>query len=192
VGVTLTNIAQAEAATYRQVWAVPAYRVKCHSLDLWRQRRDLFPDEVTSAIDLGCGTGRLVSAWGAEGIDGYGVDLVPDASLDPEVDRARVYTAPLWDFRPGRVFDVGVAADVMEHIPELYLDEALARIRECCRWVVFRNANIRSVVNGIDLHPIKQDADWWESRTRRIMRGFVEVLPSDAVRRYVLRWRAIG
>ena len=192
---TLTNLIAAETIKYRRAWAEPGYRTKCHSLDLWQTRRDLFPETVGSAIDLGCGTGRLVSTWAEAGIDGWGVDLVPAAALDPDVDAARVYAATLWEFRPGRIFDVGVCTDVMEHIPEEQVDETFARIRECCRWVVFTIANFPSRFgNGVDLHATQRGVEWWEHRIQGSMRdGLLErfdLKHTSSQPRYLFRWRS--
>ena len=190
----LDAVAEAEAVKYRAAFAEPRYRRVCHGLDLWRSERHLFPPRFRSAIDLGCGVGRLLSVWLDEGIDAWGVDLVPGQALDPEVlweHGDRVYAASLWAFNSGRVFDVGVCCDVLEHIPEDKLGETLARIRACCRWAVFKIANYPSVVGDHVLHVTLRDRVWWRRVLEAELRGTVTehaLTRPDARPAYLFTW----
>lgn len=184
--------AVSETAKYTRIWQVPAYRRKCHSLDLWRQRRDLFPATFASGIDLGCGLGRLVPEWLNTGIDAYGVDLVPAQSLEPEIYaayRERVFEATLWNFDPVRTFDVGVCTDVMEHLPEQHVPAALRGMATYCTHVVFKIANFQSRSLGEELHLTRHDAAWWEQQLRDAMGGTVRrVSYRTHKQEYVLTW----
>ncbi len=190
----LDAVAEREAVKYRDAFSREDYRRKCHGLTLWKEHRQLFPDAVESAIDYGCGTGRLVERWLAEGIDGYGVDLVPEVSVDEGTYAAhpdRFVSASLWDFEPGRVFDVGVCADVMEHIPEAYVAPVCERIAASCRRAVFTIANFQSTFEGHTLHLTLHDEAWWRSTLWVAMGGAVNVVHRpwrDQPNRYLLTW----
>ncbi len=190
------TILERETATYRMAWSMPGYRRKNHGLNLWRERREVFPAAPRSAIDLGCGLGWLVAAWRDEGIEGFGVDLVPDVSLDEGVRLHYGYyveAAALWDYHPGRVFALGVCADVMEHIPTHRVGDVFRRIGACCREVVFKIANFESVVNGVQLHLTRRDDDFWHGAIASAMGGTLERLPLPTGREeYLFRWRASG
>jgi len=186
-------VAEREAVKYRHVFGLPDYRVACHGLTLWQTHRDLFPETVRSAVDLGCGTGRLVQQWVLEGIDAYGVDLVAEQSVDRGVYRgvpSRFITAPLWEMALPHVADVGVCADVLEHIPETHIRKTLARIAASCRMVVFQIAHMPHVLAGHTLHVTLRDRTWWVVQICSIMDGATTTHPTDDVHRSVLVWRA--
>jgi len=154
-----------ERAKYERVWVMPEYRRACHGLHLWNTRRDLFPERVYTALDIGCGTGRLLDRWHREGIDGWGVDLASNA-LDPDIAERlgdRVKLAALWEMSwGGRRFDLGVCADVMEHIPEGYVAPTLAAIGDCCDEVLFKIAHgPANDLGGEPLHMTQRSRHWW-------------------------------
>ncbi len=178
-----------ERAKYEDVWTRPEYRVKAHGLALWQQHREIFPDVVTTAVDLGCGHARLVERWNLEGIDGWGVDFA-EAAPDPEIRLVwgpKLVMSCLWELSMGRRFDLGVCADVMEHIPEPMVDRTLARIRDHCDVVIFKIANFPSRMLGHDLHPTMRGRTWWRDRLGMV--GRVEDLAIETGRNeYFFRW----
>ena len=192
VSLQFDGVARDEARKYARVWGVREYRLKCHSDVLWRDHRDLFPDQIESVIDIGCGLGRLIARLNGEGIDACGVDLVPEASLEPEVYDAygdQVYAACLWEFDPGRVFDLGICCDLMEHIPETYVNDVLRRIATYCRGAIFKIANFPSRSLGEELHLTRQDGDWWEDAFIAAMGAPVRRVPFVSGKtEYVFQW----
>jgi len=186
----MTTIAN-ETEKYARVWKHPSYRRKCHSLDLWNTRRDLFPKEFESAIDIGCGLGRLIGVWRSSGIDAEGVDLVPDVCLEDPALRPYVHQSTLWDFHPGKVYDVGICADVMEHLPEQHIHDALRAMSGYCRRVIFKIANYPSHKLGDELHLTQRDAVWWRSVLWESMCGGVSQVDYETpLKTYVYVWRA--
>lgn len=172
-------VAAAELVKYDEVWRDhQRYRAQAFGLDLWLKRREIFPPIVESAVDLGCGHGRLVAHWLAAGMDALGVDFSREAP-DPEVRERWGHCLRfqcLWDLDLGREFQLGVCADVMEHIPEAKVDETLRRIQRHVGLVVFLIANYSSRSLGHDLHPTMRPAPWWGMRLNEMF-SFVEILP---------------
>lgn len=162
----MDQVSLAEKIKYEDVWRQPGYRRKAHGLELWETRREIFPPTVRRAIDLGCGHGRLFARWRQEGIDGWGVDFA-EAALDPEIREAHgefFRLQSLWELvLPGQ-FDLGVCADVMEHIPEEKVLKTIYEIEIYCRVAVFKIANFNSNFMGHELHPTKRPAEWWYER----------------------------
>ena len=161
-------LVEAERAKYARIWADPTYREKAHGLALWSRCRHIFPDYVGSALDIGCGHGRLVARWWQEGIDAHGVDITAVA-MDFAIafgNEDRFHITALWDMDLGRRFDLGVCADVMEHVPEDLVAPSLERIAAHCSLVVFKIAGFGSVHLGYDLHPTVKPGGWWVDRLR--------------------------
>lgn len=192
----MSTLYEQEQTKYRDAFSEAWYRNKCHGLTAWHDYRDVFPRTIRSAVDLGTGTGRLVEAWLAEGIDGHGVDCVVEIAVDRVLQDAhpeRYETAPLWDYHPGRVFDFGMSADVMEHIPDPKIDEVLACTAACCRVVFFQIANFRSEVKGHDLHPSQHPASWWRDRIASAMGGTLTTIPRrdrGSAEKHIFLWSA--
>jgi 2-polyprenyl-3-methyl-5-hydroxy-6-metoxy-1,4-benzoquinol methylase len=150
-----------ERAKYEKVWALADYRRANHGLRLWQQHRDIFPASPHSALDIGCGNGRLFAQWNREGIDGHGVDFAanaPDAA-HPNADKFSLQC--LWTMELDRIFDLGCCTDVMEHIPPTEVDAVLTRIARHCRIVIFKIANYLSQYGDGKLHLTLHTADWW-------------------------------
>ncbi len=185
------SIATLEREKYEAVWELDVYRIKCHGLNLWENHREIFPDHFRSALDIGCGLGRLMATWNDEGIDAWGVDLVSNC-LAPEIlikwgDRFIV--ANLWEMELGMRFDLGVCADVMEHIPEDHVAEALQRIASHCDETIFSIANQPSNYSGYNLHLTQKSLDWWLGMFQSV--GSEPEVLSIVTRKniYHLRWR---
>lgn len=186
------HISAREAAKYDLAWRDQTYRIKCHALDLWKRNRADFPP-FQSVIDLGCGTGRFVAEMRRQGRDAYGVDFHPAIAVDAAIyseHRDWFYAASLWDFAPGRTFDLGICTDVMEHIPPDLVTTVCQRIRDCCASALFLIANFPSHHHGQPLHLTLEDAYWWRTTLWAGLGGIVEPLEyADPREKYLFRWR---
>lgn len=179
----LSALAEAERAKYDRVWRMDAYRVACHGLMLWEHRRELFPPQFRTAVDLGCGTGRLVARWLDEGYEAFGVDLSRE-SVDADIlvkYGNRFAFVPIWSLQPAvepsSRIDVGVCTDVMEHIPEPAVDVTLGAIAGACKWVLFKIAHgPANDLGGEPLHMTQRPLAWWISRMTSVMGGEIEYL----------------
>lgn len=180
-----------ERDKYARVWADPRYRHNAWGLKLWQTRREIFPDEVHFALDVGTGHGRLMSAWRDEGIEAWGVDIVD--ALDDHIRRRHgrwLIKKPIWDLARIGTFDVAVAADVLEHLPTEKVDASLKRISEVTRVLIAQTAEYPSEDwDGNPLHLTIKPCDWWAEFMTDIG-GTVERLPVDANKRkiHLLKW----
>lgn len=164
------NTTSVERAKYERAWSAAEYRTACHGHALWHGRRDLYPEHFASALDIGCGTGRLLAEWNAAGIDAWGVDIA-DNALDQEIAERwghKVVTACLWEMEWSRRFDLGSCTDVMEHIPPEHVAETLRRIAACCDVVVFKIAHSPNQLGGGVLHLTLQPWPWWVAEMQAV------------------------
>lgn len=170
------GLAASERAKYDKVWLIPEYRQACHSVTLWQQRRELFPSNFTSALDIGCGLGRIIGMWREIGIDAWGVDISSNAVNPTAPYRDRIILGCLWRkgwldrisrAHSGR-FDFGICTDVMEHIPTECVTDVLTNIAECCNEVLFKIAHEHNTLGGEVLHLTLQPARWWVKQMRSI------------------------
>jgi SAM-dependent methyltransferase len=179
-----------EIRKYAQVWSLPEYRRQAHGLTLWKTRPEIFPPNIRTALDLGCGHGRLMAYWNDHGIDAWGMDLVD--ALDDDVRGRygdRLLKSPLWELESYRRFDVAVAADVLEHIPPQWVDETLEAIFAFAEVLIAQTAEFESRAGGHDLHLTIQPSCWWRARMEQFG-GIVEEFPCDQSRgkKHLLRW----
>lgn len=172
------TVEETERTKYERVWQEDAYRQVCHSKVLWDEHRDCFPDTFHSALDIGCGLGLMIAEWNAQGINTHGIDIAENC-LFADVEESyrhkfRVYE--IWNLKweewPDRWwdkrFDVGVCADVMEHIPIEFVDESLRRIAKYCRHVVFKIDHATNSFIGETLHLTIEPVEWWIAQMNAI------------------------
>lgn len=184
------NVDDVERRKYELAWTDSNYRRVAHGLALWNEQPEIFPN-FSRAIDIGCGHGRLFAHWRDNcGIDAWGLDIVD--GLDPDVRELRgnrLIVMPLWHWRATRRFDLGVAADVMEHIPTELVPRCLENIAASCDCFIAKTAEFPSRHVGGDLHPTIKPAAWWIEQMQRIG-GEVEELPTSQARgkKHLLRW----
>lgn len=185
-------LARRQQMVYEQVWQVPEYRKVCHGLNLWRNHRELFPETFRSALDLGCGLGYLVKELNEAGIDCRGVDIAHNA-IHPDVWMEwghKIHLQNLWDLNLyDWQFDVGICADVMEHIPEDRVPAVLERMAAYCELVVFKISAIASQVMNYDLHPTRKSAKWWMDKLVKTGGMIAQWDLPTARKEYFFTWR---
>ena len=157
---------------------------------------------VRSALELGCGTGRLLAAFGEEVLLVRGIELNPDmaelgrrrlvAKLgdEPKVDAA-IVTGDMTDFDLGRRFDlIYTSANTIRHIAE---DDAIARMwRSVAEHLAPGGVFVADLELGIEYEAGQagKPAKWLLSRGAQTVHVTWEVVdPPDSVRRRTgIRW----
>ena len=178
-----------EFLKYRDIWQSPNYRIRSHSLELWESHRHLFPSYFESALDIGCGLGRLMRRLNGQEIDAWGIDITSNC-LESKAWQEKFIEMNLWEMDLGRKFDLGICTDVMEHIPPEHVKEVLRRIFKHCDTTIFSIANSLSHWLGYDLHLTVKPLDWW-IETFESVGPAPEVLTVNNPRQnvYHLRWK---
>jgi 2-polyprenyl-3-methyl-5-hydroxy-6-metoxy-1,4-benzoquinol methylase len=166
----MIHTVESERAKYDKVWQNPVYRIACHSLKLWQDRRELFPSKFSSALDIGCGLGSLVDVWNYNGIDAWGVDISRNSISHNLVSDDKIIYTCLWEMEWNRKFDFGICTDVMEHIPEEFVHSSLAHIAACCNEVLFKIAHEPNSLDGEMLHLTRKPARWWIDKMNHVER----------------------
>lgn len=111
-------------------------------------------------LDFGCGKGwqytktRVHEQWGG---------ILPTL-YDPAV-------YPFWD-RPEGKFDGVLNIDVMEHVPEAFVDEVLADILSYANKFAFFNISTfyakKFLPDGRNMHLTVKSEEWWSERLARL------------------------
>lgn len=98
----------------------------------------LVPDDVESVIDVGCGDGLLTNEIAKHVPAVTGVDLAAEAlrHVQGETIQAACDAIPV----PDRAFDLAVAADVLEHLPEGTFERTCAELDRVARRYLLLNS----------------------------------------------------
>lgn len=145
------------------------YRNFNHGLYRLKQWSHILSQPPASILEVGCGNGRLCRLLSFWGYDVTGLDLVRG-----DYDR-QMYDFIEHDMCTGhlpfkdKTFDYCVSFDVLEHIPEKWIDETI--------WDMFRVA--RTIILGIScrkkgqalLHPTVHPPEWWSEKLNRMCSG---------------------
>lgn len=91
---------------------------------------------------------------------------------------------------PGSQFDYVICADVMEHIPEEYVDDVLREIGRYTTKMVFFSISgdpaYKSFGDGENLHCTMRDVAWWKEKIlNNVRRSFYLVHTQNSVERTV-------
>lgn len=171
----MDSVSIRELKKYQAMWSMPEYRKICHGLDFFIGHRHEM-GRFKSVLDIGCGTGRLLRYMVEKGYDAEGVDFAFNC-LDEEVKKCDIYPAikfheaSIWEMNLERKFEVGICADVMEHIPEERINKTLANIHKHCSRTYYVIANYESKYLGHLLHVTRKPKEWW----KEVLEGFGEV-----------------
>ena len=176
-----------ELAKYRKAYTQsPRYAMKSGThifLDEAKVREYTKDLDKISAADFGCGNGQSALLLNEIGfsivdlIDFVGYEFVhPDVKELVEDGNARYFTYTLWGpaVKTLPTYDFTVCTDVMEHIPEKYVDEVMRTIRSKTRfngvsyWRIAlwgsetpeEKAKAKAKYGG-ELHVTVRPPEWW-------------------------------
>lgn len=97
------------------------------------------------ALEIGCGSGRLLKRLAGRGIDIIGIDANPNAAEMAETSRVRTMMAESLEFED-EAFDSIVSVHAIEHIPPL--DDALAEAERVLKPVAGHSSSSRPNRSG--------------------------------------------
>lgn len=115
-------------------------------------------------VDAGCGQGYYVRKFRDLGINSYGVE-VSSACCD-----TYLYDVPHFNeclnthFSKNVRVDFLFCSDVLEHLSYEDLDSVLPKMKESSPVALFGIANHSDIINGVELHLIQKNSDWWRSK----------------------------
>ena len=143
--------------------------------------------QATRVIDVGCGTGALLSALRDRGCEVYGLEY-SDAAL--AYCRARRLSVAKFDlenddYRERRVFDVAISMEVAEHLSPKAADRYIALLTRLSPIVVFTAAPPGQGGTG---HVNEQPPSYWIARFSD--RNFEHAI--ELSQRWRERWQAGG
>lgn len=129
-----------------------------------------------TVIDIGCGRGDFAREMLGKGYDVSCVDFsnVCCTEFLSDIEHECV---GIIDFSKRKVkFDAAICICVLEHCTEENLGPHIKSIAKISDSVLFGISNHSDrVLNGIELHPIQRDQDWWN---KKISKYFKEVKSS--------------
>ena len=179
-----------EKAKYEKMWELEQYRTVAPGEGLAMKFLNIVKPEVDSrVIDFGCGTGRgavLIALLGR--CDVTLVDFAPNC-IDSEMgkaievqDRLHFLEHDLTDPLPITA-PYGFCTDVMEHIPEEWVQVVLTNILKSAKKVFFNISTDKDscgALIGETLHMTVKDAQWWSDQFNKLdcMMYAVEVGPN--------------
>ena len=165
---------QIEDEKYSFLWAngyKPA-RWKLLARQLLKRAREV--SENPTVIDFGSGQGNAIEYFSKKGLRSAGVDISRFA-----VERLRkkgfaCFWASLDSLSeiPDSSFEFGFSNDVLEHIPEPYIDAAFSEMKRVCTRTLF--VSICPVLSrnksrdGDNLHLTVRPKKWWEEKLIKI------------------------
>jgi SAM-dependent methyltransferase len=133
----------------------------------------------SSSLDVGCAKGFLVKALAELGVDAYGIDpstYALDCVQADVSEKISLGTAQAIIY-PENNFDVVTCFDVLEHITEKDVPQALSEmLRVSKQWLIIRVVT-KELPDDIDSsHSTIHDKDWWAEKIKEVG-GIVE--PTD-------------
>lgn len=129
----------------------------------------------TSCLDVGCARGDLVAALAQRGVPSIGVDVstwalgrAPAGIRGTALAAGRIDRLPFAD----DTFDIVVAIELLEHVPEPQVDAALAELARVSRrlvWITVQNTTAAAPAHFFAdrTHVTMKPLVWWVERCRR-------------------------
>jgi 2-polyprenyl-3-methyl-5-hydroxy-6-metoxy-1,4-benzoquinol methylase len=156
-----------EKEKYLTVWNHREYRTQCDGEPVVEHAHVSMGCVMgESVIDWGCGTGRCAAAFQRFGLLAIGFDIA-DNCLDANVNVPLV-VGTMWN-PPAELpeSDYAFCADVLEHLPEVYVGAALDAIADRTRKAAYIQVDTVLDTSGpkmkppMRLHLTVRPHDWW-------------------------------
>lgn len=181
-----------EKSKYDVIWRdFPSYRDCSPGFAFAQFFFDGFKGEIRAGqtlIDFGCGTGRVAKEFMAKGLNVTLVDISPYC-LDEEIRNLLPLFSNQLHFQQGCLWKLPkelkscywmYCCDVLEHIPENYIDICLQQMAERTRHGGYFSICLQEDAAGKKLgHPLHltvKDKGWWEQKISQ----FFTIIGEDA------------
>jgi 2-polyprenyl-3-methyl-5-hydroxy-6-metoxy-1,4-benzoquinol methylase len=117
-----------------------------------------------SLVDAGCGQGYYVRKFRDCGINAYGVE-VSSVCCDTYLQDVPHFNEGLDTHFSNEVnVDFLFCSDVLEHLSYSDLDSVLPKLKKASPIALFGIANHSDIIEGIQLHLIREDSVWWSDK----------------------------
>lgn len=134
--------------------------------------KDIYVDTFAAYIsgrilDAGCGEGIHLKRLLKDGYDAFGIEL-SSVCCEKFLTGVPHDNADIISFaKKGKQFDGLICMDVLEHIPYEGIEETIESLSKLSKKAFIGIANHSDVLNGVELHLIQQNKDWWIAKLRK-------------------------
>jgi hypothetical protein len=178
-----------EQSKYERMHQVPGYSLGPGASYVSKLLPLLEPGDTV--IDFGCGNGDAARAlmhlgYGVTMIDLVSTGLRPEYAAGAQFIKASLHDLPL----NIQAATWGFCADVMEHLPEEWIDPALAGMRKLTRNIFFTISGVPDGWGkhiGEPLHLTVKPVGWWVEKIKGHWRDVARMNRSDVVYELVCR-----
>lgn len=109
-------------------------------------------------LDVGCGRGHYLEFLKRFDVTG----LEPSKYLcDHDLKQHKVINSDILGFKTNKKWDGLYCMDVLEHISHAEIDATLEALSKLAPKALLGIANHSDIQNGVELHPIQENAEWW-------------------------------
>jgi cyclopropane fatty-acyl-phospholipid synthase-like methyltransferase len=127
------------------------------------------PDDTFELIDVGSGRGQLLqlvrnefknsilTSVDLQKIHNVQVNYFIECDLSSKSDRLSLLT---------KKYDVLVCTDVLEHLDKSFIVDVFDTFLKLSNKSILAIANHSDILNGLELHTIQEDNQWWESHIK--------------------------
>jgi ubiquinone/menaquinone biosynthesis C-methylase UbiE len=163
-----------EEEKYSYLWAhgYKSARWKLLARQLLKRAKGI--SGVPTLVDFGSGRGDAVLYFSKKGMESSGVDISRYAVERLKEKGHACYWSSLDSLSeiPDGRFDFGFSNDVLEHIPEAYIDATFAEMKRVCTKSLFLSIcpvpSKNKSKEGENLHLTVRPKEWWEEKLGRI------------------------
>jgi 2-polyprenyl-3-methyl-5-hydroxy-6-metoxy-1,4-benzoquinol methylase len=114
-----------------------------------------------SILDAGCGSGNALTYFLNKNLNVFGIEI-SKVCCDKYLSKLPHKNIGVVEYADDNiVYDCLYCFDVMEHIQYNEIDDFIIACLKLSKRCLFGIANHSDVQCGIELHPIKENVDWW-------------------------------
>ena len=60
-------------------------------------------------------------------------------------------------------YDTLICTDVLEHLDKSFIEDVVKMCSQMAKRVIFTIANHSDIINGVELHTIQENSEWWDT-----------------------------